>query len=105
MAGLVHRQLDELAEPELGIVRCGLRRAAVPGVELGEEEAKEPSLELVEAGVVADEVEIPLVARAVKREHAHAVGKLRVARRDEAAVAEAEEVLRRIEAVGRDCAL
>src|SRR2546429_6567492 len=96
MAALVQRQLDELAEPELGIVRCGLSPAAVPRVELREEEAKERGLELVEAGVVAHEVEIPLVARAVKREHAHAVGKLRVAPRDEAAAAGAVEVLRRI---------
>src|SRR2546421_13079927 len=105
MAALVQRQLDELAEPELGIVRGGLSPAAVPRVELREKKAKERGLELVEAGVVADEVEIPLVARAVKCEHAHAVGKLHVARRDEAAVAEAEEGLRRIEGVRRHCAL
>src|SRR5207248_955974 len=54
VAGLVVRQVDELAEPELGVAGSGLAAAAVPRVELGEEEAEERSLELVEAGVVAD---------------------------------------------------
>jgi hypothetical protein len=102
VAGLVLRQVDELAEPELGVPRGSLAPAAVPRVELREEDAEERGLELVEARVVADEVELLLVARAVEREHAHAIGKICVARRDEAAVTKAEEVLRRIEAVGRD---
>ena len=105
MTRLVLRQLDEIAEAELGVPRGGFAAAAVPLVELRQEEAQERRLQLVEPRVVADEVEVGLVARAVEREHAHAFGERLVARRDEAAVAEAEEVLRREEAVRRDEAL
>ena len=106
VAGLVLRQLDELAEPELGVASGDLAPAAIPPVEVREEDAQHPRLQLVEAGVVTDEVELVLVARPVEREHLHAVGELVVVRHDEAAVADAEEVLRRIEAVrGGDAAL
>src|SRR5919197_391815 len=96
------RQLDELAEAELGVARSGLAAAAVPLVEVRQEDAQERRLQLVEARVVPHEVEVVLVPRAVEREQADAVGELRVARRHEPAVAEAEEVLRREEAVGGD---
>ena len=59
-------------------------------------------LDLVEARVVADELEVDLVAlEPWKREQPHALGELLVVGRDEAAVAEREEVLRRIEAERR----
>ena len=99
--GLVLGQLDELAEPELRVPGRHLAAAAVPLVEMRQEDPQERRLQLVETRVVADEVEVGLVAGAVEREHADAVGELLVARRDEAAVAEAEEVLRREEAVRR----
>ena len=105
MARLVLRDLDELAEPELGV--AGGRGAArlVPAGELRQEDAQERGLQLVEARVVADELEVGLVLRAVEGEQLDAVGELLVVRRDEAAVAEAEEVLRGIEAEGRDRAV
>ena len=102
MAVLVLRQLDEIAETELGVARGRLAAAAVPLVEMRQEEAEERRLQLVEARVVADEVEVDLVARAVEREDAQTVGELLVVRDDEPAVAEAEEILRRKEAVCRD---
>src|SRR5207302_430782 len=73
VAGLVRRQVDELAEPELGIPRGGLAPATVPPVEMREEDAQHRRLHLVEARVVADEVEIGLVSRAVEGEHPHAL--------------------------------
>ena len=62
MARLVLRQIDELAEPELGVPRSDLTPTAVPFVELRQEDAEKGSLELVESRVVADEVEVLLVA-------------------------------------------
>ena len=98
---LVLRKLDEIAETELRVPRRRLAAAAIPLVEMGQEETEERRLQLVEARVVSDEVEVGLVARAVEREDAHAVGEVLVVRHDESAVAEAEEILRRKEAVCR----
>ena len=98
VAGLVLRQLAGLAEPELRVAGGGLAPRGVPAVELGRKSAKRRRLELVEARVVADELELLLVARAVEAEQPDAVGERGVVGRDEAAVAEAEEVLRREEA-------
>ncbi len=102
---VILRKLHELAEPELRVT--GRRRAArlVPARELRQEDAQERGLQLVEAGVVADEVEGRLVARAVEGEELNAVGELLVARRHQPAVAEAEEVLRGVEAERRDRAV
>ena len=105
VARLVLRQLHELAEPELGVARRRGAARLVPAGELRQEDAQERGLQLVEAGVVADEVEGRLVARAVEGEELDAVGELLVVRRHEPSVAEAEEVLRGIEAEGRDRAV
>ena len=102
VAVLVERQIDELAEAELGVPRGSLAATAVPLVEMRQEEAEERRLQLVEPRVVADEVEVDLVARAVEGEDAQSLGELFVVRHDEPAVAEAEEVLRREEAVRRE---
>ena len=101
MAGLVRRQLAELAEPELLVARRGLAAEARPLVQLPQEDPQGSSLQLVEAGVVADELEVDLVAGAVEAQQADALAELLVQDRDETAVAQAEEVLRRIEAEGR----
>ncbi len=101
MARLVGGKLHEVAEPELRVARGGLAAAARPLLELLEEQAQERGLELVEARVVADELEVDLVARAVEGEHVHPLAELVVVDRDEPAVAEAEEVLRRVEAERR----
>ena len=105
VARLVLRDLHELAEAELGV--AGRRSAArlVPARELRQEDAQERGLQLVEARVVADELEVRLVAGAVEGKKLDAVGELLVVGRDEPAVAEAEEVLGRIEAEGRDRAV
>ena len=70
VAGLVGRQLAELAEPELLVARGGLAARGVPAVDLAEEEAQHGGLQLVEARVVADRLEVLLVARAVEAQHA-----------------------------------
>jgi hypothetical protein len=62
VAGLVFGNLDELAEPEVAVARRGLPAVARPAVEMAEEDAQEGGLELVEPGVVADELEVGLVA-------------------------------------------
>ena len=91
----------ELAEPELGVACGGLAARAVPAVELAQEEPQRGSLDLVEARVRPDVGEALLVLRAVKAEHPNAVRQVLVRRRDEPAVAEREQVLRREEAEGR----
>ena len=105
MARLVLRNLHELPEAELGV--AGGRGAArlVPARELRQEDAQERGLQLVEPRVVTDEVELLLVLRAVEREELDALRELVVVRRHEPAVTEAEEILRGIEAEGRDRAL
>src|ERR1700704_3409788 len=93
VAILILGQLDEIAETKLRVPGGSLAAAAVPLVEMRQEEAEERRLQLVEGGVVADEVEVGLVARAVEREHAYAVGEILVIRDDESTVPEAEKVL------------
>src|SRR5205807_10126612 len=105
VAVLVLRELHEVAEAKLGVARRSIAATAVPLVEMRQEEPEERRLQLVEARVVADEVEVGLVARAVERENAHAVREIFVVRDNETAIAEAEEILRRKEAVRRDDAM
>ena len=93
--------LHDLAEAELGVARGRLGGAPVPAGEPGQEDPQRSGLHLVEARVVADELERRLVEGAVEAQHPDALGHLVVAARDEAAVAEGEEVLRREEAEGR----
>jgi hypothetical protein len=62
VARFVFGNLDELAEPEVGVARRSLPAAARPAVEMAEEEAQEGGLELVESRVVAHELEVGLVA-------------------------------------------
>src|SRR5439155_1601741 len=102
MAWVVLRQLHEVAEPELCVTGCGGAARLVPARDLRQEDAQERGLQLVEPGVVTDEVERRLVARAVEREELNALRELLVTRRHEPPVAEAEEVLGGIEAEGRD---
>ena len=101
MSGLVLRQLARGAEPELRVARRRLTPQLDPAVELREEDAQDRGLQLVEARVVAEQLEVDLVARAVEAKHPDALRKLRIVQRHEAAVAETEEVLRRIEAERR----
>ena len=101
MRAVVGRQLDELAEPELGVPCSRLAALRVPAVEVLEEEPERGRLELVEPRVRADVLEVALVARAVEPEHPHALGDVFVETGDEPAVADAAEVLRRIEAERR----
>ena len=101
VARLVLGSVAELADPELAIPLGGLAAQLRPAVELAEEDPQHSRLDLVEAGVAADELERRLRLRAVEAEHPDPLGELRVVHRDEAAVAEPEEVLRRIEAEGR----
>jgi len=101
VTGLVLGQVAGRAQAELRIARRSLPALRDPAVELGEEDAQHGSLQLVEARVVANELEVDLVARTVEPQHAHPLRKLRVVRRDEAAVSDAEEVFRRIEAERR----
>ena len=84
MPVLVLRDLDELTEAELCVARRRLAPARRPLRELPDQHAQERGLELVEARVVADELEVGLVARAVEREHADALGEVVVVRGDEA---------------------
>src|SRR5436190_17223589 len=98
---LVLRQLAELAEPKRGIPGSGFTAQPRPIVEPPEEDPQRRGLELVEPRVVADELEVDLVARTVEAQHPHAVAERFVGDRDEAAVAEPEEVLRGIEAERR----
>jgi len=101
VTGLVLGQVTGSAQAELGIARSSLPALRDPAVELGEEDAQHAGLQLVEARVVADELEVNLVTRTVEPQHAHSLRKARIVRRDEAAVSDAEEVLRRIEAERR----
>ena len=105
MARLVLRDLHELAETELRVASSGGATPFVPTRELRQEDAQERGLQLVEPRVVADEVEVLLVLRAVEGEELHALRELVVVGRHEPAVAEAEEVLRGIEAERRDRAV
>src|SRR5205085_9094693 len=91
------RQLHELAEAELRIAQGGLAAEAVPLRDVREEDAQRGGLELVEARVVAHELEVALVARAVEAEQPNPLAELLVGDGDEAAVAERAEVLRRVE--------
>ena len=70
VAGLVGGQLAELAEAELLVARGRLAARGVPAVDLAEEEAQHGGLQLVEPRVVADRLEVLLVARAVEAQHA-----------------------------------
>ena len=101
MAGLVDRDLAELAQAELGVARGRLAARGRPAVQLTQEDPQRRGLDLVEPRVVADVLERLLRLRAVEAEHPDALRELGVSHGDEAAVAEAEEVLRRIEAEGR----
>jgi hypothetical protein len=101
MPGLVLRQIAGVAEAELGVARGRLAPLRDPRVELGQEDPQDGGLQLVEARVVAEQLEVDLVAGAVEAEHAHALRELRIVRGDETPVAEREQVLRRVEAERR----
>src|SRR4051795_2583797 len=105
VARLIQRNLHELAEAQLGVPGRRSAPRLVPACELRQEDAQERGLQLVEARVVSDELEVGLVLGAVEGEELDALRKLVVVRRHEPTVAEAEEVLRRVEAEGRDRAV
>ena len=88
-----HGQLGELAEPGRLVVAARRAAALAPGVEVRQLEPQQRRLQLVEARVVAHQLEALLVARAVEAQHPHALGDLVVRARHRAAVAEAAEVL------------
>ena len=98
--GSSRRQPAGLAQTEARVARGGGTARGVRVVEPLEEETQRRGLELVEARVVAHELERLLVFRAVEAQQADPLGELGVARRDEPAVADAREVLRREEAEG-----
>jgi hypothetical protein len=102
VARLILGQLNELAEPELGVARGRFAPGASPLVQVRQEDAEEGGLKLIESRVVAHELEVGLVARAVECQHPDPLREVFVICRDESSVAEAEEVLRRVEAEGRD---
>src|SRR5919108_5164527 len=91
------REVDQLAQARRLVVGGGAPAALGPAVEVRELDPQDRRLELVEPGVVADQLEGLLVARAVEAQHADGLGELVVARRDRPAVAERAEVLRREE--------
>src|SRR5207248_9163831 len=97
---VVCRQLDELAEAEVGIAGGSRGPKAVPLRKALEEEAKHGRLQLVEARVVADQLEVDLGSRAVEAKQADALAERLVRHRHQPAVAQSEEVLRREEAEG-----
>ena len=76
----------------------GLPPEQVPAVELRQKDAESGRLDLVQSRVVTDELEALLVPGAVKSQHPDRLGEALVARRDEAPVPDAEQVLRREEA-------
>src|SRR6185503_17200317 len=80
------------------VARGRLAPRPVPAREMRKEDAQRCRLDRVESGVRPDELEGPLVARAVEAELADGVRDRRIGARDEPAVAEREEVLRREEA-------
>src|SRR5437870_5725944 len=63
MARLVLGQIEGGVETELGVASGGLAAKSDPRVELGEEDAQDGGLELVEPRVVAEQLEVDLVPR------------------------------------------
>src|SRR4051794_20344194 len=90
MAGLVGREVAQLAEAELVVAGRRLAPLPRPLVQLPQEDPEGGGLQLVEARVVADELEVDLVPRAVEAEQPDPLAELRVHDCDETAVAEAE---------------
>ena len=86
-------QLDELAEPELGVAGGDLGALLVPAVDERRELEQHRGLQLVEPRVEADPLERDLVLRAVEAQDARALVDARVGGRDHAAVAERGQVL------------
>src|SRR5206468_3624707 len=87
----------ELAEPSLLVVVARLPAPGGPSVEMWQLYAHDRRLQLVQARVVAELLVVDLVARAVEAQNACLLGDLLVAGEDHASVAEAAEVLGRIE--------
>src|SRR5512141_2841554 len=98
MARLVLGKLADGSEPEPRVTNGRLSTRRNPTVELREEDAQHRRLDLVEARVVADQLEVDLVTGAVKAEHADAFREFGIIHGHEPAVPDAEEILRRIEA-------
>ena len=96
------REARVVAEPRGGVRAPGGAAALAPRVHVRELHAQRGGLQLVEAAVVADLREGLLVRRAVEAQRAHALGQRGVVGRDRAAVAQAAEVLGRVEGERRD---
>src|SRR5581483_5881409 len=75
------RQLADLPETELGVPGGGLAAGPVPALEARQEQPERGRLQLVQPGVVADELEVDLVARAVEAEQPNARGELLVGKK------------------------
>src|SRR4029079_10914234 len=86
--GLVERQLDRLPEPQVRVARGRLAPRTGPARATRKEDAQRCRLDRVESGVRPDELEGPLVARAVEAELADGVRDRRIGARDEPDVAE-----------------
>ena len=95
------RERDELPESGPLVVRRGCAPAPRPGVELGQLDAEERRLNLVQARVVADELPRLLVPGAVEAQHPRELGDLLAGSGDRAAVPETAEILGREEAERR----
>ena len=91
------RQIDGLAESELGVAGRNLGALAVPAVDERCELEQHRGLQLVEPRVEADLLEHDLVLRAVEAQDARALLDACVGGRDQAAVAERGQVLGREE--------
>src|SRR5918997_992969 len=92
------------ARGERTTYRCqaGGAPAVRPAVEVRELHAQDAGLQLVQARVVADQLERLLVARAVEAQRAQRLVQLGGVGGDGAAVAERADVLRRVEGERRD---
>src|SRR5438477_6208829 len=81
------------------VARRKVAAALVPGIEMGELDAQESGLQLVEPRIVAAlEVHV-LHAAAVVAQHAQALGERSIVSRDRAAIAEGADILGRKEGV------
>src|SRR5207253_636841 len=72
VTGLVRREIAELTQSQFRIAGGGFSTQLRPHVEPPEEDAQRSGLQLVEARVVADELEVDLVTGAVETEEATA---------------------------------
>ena len=91
--GAFDRQVDQLAQAQLGIPRGCRPPAVVPTVQVRQEQAQHGRLNLVQPRVEPDLLEGALVAGAVKPQQPHAFGQVGVRGGNGAAVAQRRQIL------------